>query len=118
MGYQGKLLWLDGKPMIQSKDKLVEWLQKYPEGIWFTFNVDPIGDINVTDQQKLYFTWRDILADYFGYTKAEMHDELKRQFNDGQSTKGLDTKGWSLMMTQVLAFAGEHNVTLPTGNSE
>ena len=116
MGYQGKLLWNDGKPLIQTKDKLVDWLQQFPDGQWFSFDVEPIGEINNTEQQKLYFKWRDILSDYFGYTKAEMHEELKRMFNDGQSTRGLDTKGWSLMMTQVLAFAGEHSITLPTGN--
>lgn len=118
MAYNGKLLWSGGSPLIQSKDKFIEWLKQFPDEQWFSLTVEPIGEINNTEQQKLYFKWRDILADYFGYTKTEMHDELKRQFNDGQSTKGLDTKGWSLMMTQVLAFAGEHNVTLPVGNSD
>lgn len=115
MGYEGKLFWTGEKPLIQTKDKLVEWLKQFPDDSWFAFNVEPLGAINNTNQQKLYFTWRDILADYFGYTKAEMHEELKRMFNDGQSTKGLDTKGWSLMMTQILAFAGDHNITLPVG---
>ena len=116
MGYESKILWMDGKINIHRKDKLVEWMSTFPEDTWFEFVLNPLGDVNTTNQSTLYFKWRDILSDYFGYTKAEMHNELKRQFNDGQSTKGLDTKGWSLMMTQVLAFAGENNINLPTGN--
>lgn len=116
--YNGNIYW-DGKsPLIQQRDKFIEWLKQFPQDQWFSFEVNPIGSINSSDQQRLYFKWRDILADYFGYTQAEMHEELKRQFNAGKSTKSLDTKGWSQFMTQVLAFAGEHDITLPTGNTE
>lgn len=118
MAYKGNIYW-DGKtPLIQSRDKFIEWLKTFPEDQWFEFTVAPIGSVNESNQRNLYFTWRDILADELGWTPAEMHKYLKDTYNGGRSTKGLTTKEWSQLMTHILAFAGENNITLPTGKED
>lgn len=113
MAYEGKILWSEGAILIQRKDKFIEWLSQFKDDTWFEFSANPIGDVNASNQRSLYFKWRDILASELGWTETEMHNYLKKQFNGNRSTKGMDTKEWSQMMTQVLAFAGEHNITLP-----
>lgn len=118
MAYTGKLLWLGGKPSIHRKDNLIEWLSQYPDDTWFELTVNPIGNINNSDQSKLYHKWCDIIAEEFGWDSGNaMHTYFKEQYNNKQSTKSFDTKDWSTYMNKILAFAGEHNITLPIGNS-
>lgn len=117
MGYETKLYWDGEIPRIQTKDKLTAWLaSNYKSDTWFKVTIEPLGE--GSDQQRLYFAWRDILADYFGWSDTEMHEYLKKEYNGGRSTKGMGTKEWSKYMTQILAFAGEHDITLPTGKSD
>jgi hypothetical protein len=117
MKYEGKLYWDGSKPLIQTRDQFIKWLSQFPEDQWFSFNVTPLG-VKASDQQKLYFKWRDILAEEFGWDNIKMHDYLKNTYNDGKSTKGLDTAGWSEFMSKVLALAGSYNITLPLGYDE
>lgn len=116
-GYQGNIYW-DGKmPLIQTRDKFIEWLKQFPEDQWFSFEVNAIGSLNNTNQQKLYHKWCDILSQEYGWDSSdEMHEFLKEKYNNGKSTKGFDTKQWSEYMTKVLSFAGEHSINLPTGS--
>jgi hypothetical protein len=103
---------------IQGRSKFIEWLNQFPDDSWYEADIKPIGGPNESNQRSLYFKWRDIIAEDLGWTQEDMHDYLKDTFNGGNSTKGMDTKQWSLFMTQVLAFASEHNINLPTGNQE
>jgi len=119
MSYKGELLWLDKTINIKNKAGLVEFLSNYPDDTWFEINVVPIGKTNNTNQSKLYFKWCNILAQEFGWdSQGEMHEYFKNTYLDGQSTKGLDTKGWSEYMIKVQAFANEHSINLPTGYSD
>ena len=112
--YKGNLYWDGEKPLIQTKDKFIEWLKQFPEDQWFTFDVSPLG-LEATAQQKLYFKWRDILAEEFGWDSRDMHDYLKKTYNEGKTTKNMTTEEWSTFMAKVLAFAGNKNISLPTG---
>jgi len=114
MKYEGKIYWDGTKPFIQTRDQFIKWLSQFPADQWFNFDVTPIG-LGASDQQKLYFKWRDILAEELGWDSSAMHEYLKKTYNDGKSTKGLDTKGWSVFMSKVFAFAGSNNITLPLG---
>lgn len=116
--YNTQLYWDGQKINIKKKEELVKYLETLGPGTWFDIVVTPLGTTNNTSQSKLYFKWRDIIANELGWTGTDMHDYLKDLFNGGKSTKGLDTKGWSQFMLQVSAFAGEHNITLPTGEAE
>lgn len=118
MNYSGKLYWDGESPKIQTKDKFVEWLKQFPEDRWFTIDVKPLGNLNVSNQSKLYHKWCDILAEEYGWDSGDdMHQFLKKTYNNSESTKGMDTKQWSTYMTKVLSFASENNITLPTGLS-
>jgi len=114
MNYESKLYWDGQNPMIQSKEKLIEWLSKFPKDTWFTIDVIPLGN-PATLQQKLYYKWRDILAGELGWDSKEMHKYLKSTYNI-KSTRNLTTEEWSLFMKNVLAFAGEQNISLPLGH--
>lgn len=114
--FSGNIYWAKTTGIkIQGRKELIEWLSQFPDDTWYSFDIAPIGGINESKQRNLYFKWRDIIADEFGWTQKDMHDHLKKEFNGNKSTKGLDSKEWSTFMTQVLSFAGEHNITLPTG---
>lgn len=114
--FKGNIYWAKSTGIrIQGRDKLVEWLSQFPDDTWYSFEITPVGGANESNQRSLYFAWRDILAEELGWTQEDMHDYLKKTFNGDKTTKGMDTKQWSLFMTQVLAFAGENNITLPTG---
>jgi len=115
--YQGNIYWDGTKPLIQTRDKFIEWLKGFPQDQWFSFEVSPFG-IGASNQQKLYFKWRDILAEELGWDSAAMHEHLKKTYNGGKSTKGMETIEWSAFMAKVLAFAGSNSITLPMGESE
>lgn len=116
MNYNTKLYWDGTSPRIQQKDKLVEWLKQFPEDQWFEVDVKPIGKHNNTSQSKLYHKWCDIMAEEFGWDSGdEMHTYLKDTYNNGESTKGFDTKQWSEYMLKVQAFASQNNINLPQG---
>lgn len=115
--YETKLYFDGEKPHIQAKDKLVEFLSKFGKDTWFEIVVKPIG--TTSSQSRLYFKWCDIMASELGWDSGqELHEYFKDTFNNGESTKSLDVKQWSQYMTKILAFAAEHNFTLPTGNVE
>jgi len=114
MNYEGKIYWDGEAPFIQTKQKFIEWLEKYPKDQWFSFQVAPIG-LEATNQSKLYFKWRDILAEEFGWDNNAMHNHLKKTYNEGKSTKNMSVEQWSEYMSKILAFAGDSNITLPMG---
>lgn len=116
--FTGNLYWDGEKPMIQGRDQLVKWLSQFPADQWFSIDVTLIGSVNNTAQARLYFSWCDLIAGELGWNSGdEIHEYCKTTYNSGRSTKELDVKGWSEYMIKVQAFAGEHNITLPTGEA-
>ncbi len=112
--YEGRLYWDGEKPLIQTNQKFIKWLEQFPEDQWFTFDVSPLG-LEACHQQKLYFKWRDILAVELGYDSQDLHRHLKFAYNNNKTTKGMSTEEWSTFISKVLAFAGSNNISLPTG---
>lgn len=112
------LYWDGQKINIVKREELVAYLETFGAGNWFSIVVTPVGTVNNTEQSKLYHKWCDLIARELGWDSGdEIHAEFKKRFNNSKSTKGFDTKQWSEYMTKVLAFAGEYNIKLPTGNS-
>ena len=110
-------LYFDGEKMhIQGKRELIEWLKTFGDDNWFELTINPIGNINTTAQQKLYWTWCDIIHQEFGWDSSkEVHSYFKETYNNSQSTKGFDTKQWAEYMNKVQAFAHQNDIKLPTG---
>lgn len=116
MKYEGLIYYDGSKPLIQNKDKFIEWLSTFKEDQWFSITVVPVGSVNNTAQQKLYHKWCDIMTAEFGWdSRQEMHDYLKKTYNNGESTKGFDVKQWSEYMIKVSSFANSNGINLPTG---
>ena len=78
------------------------------------------------DANALYWTWIDVIAEYTGYTKDEMHDVMRARYlplnfrvvdgiklNELTSTTTLNTKQFSDYMREIEAFAVENDIRLP-----
>lgn len=116
--HKTEIYWDGESPKIVKRNELVDFCRSYQPGSWFSVVVTPLGTSNNTDQSKLYHKWCDIIAQDLGWDSGnELHQEFKKKFNNSESTRGFDTKQWSEYMTKVLAFAGEYNINLPTGNN-
>lgn len=90
------------------------------------FGVKLSGKIRTNDQNRLYFKWVDIMADYFGNTSAAMHEALKLEIlgpefvNIGgkivsvpPQSKNKDIKDFGDYMNRVAAFAADYDIILP-----
>jgi hypothetical protein len=64
-------------------------------------------------QSNLYFRWRDIIADFIGNTPTEMHNEFKRVFLEGRSTKELTMEQFIGFLLEIETFADDLGVKLP-----
>ena len=116
--YTGKIFWSEQTLHIKKKNDLITWLSQFEEDSWFDIQVTPVGKANNGSQPKLYWKWCDIIHKEYGWDSSqEVHTYLKNIYNNGESTKGFDTKQWSEYMIKVQAFANENDITLPLGNS-
>ena len=67
-----------------------------------------------TDRQNKYY-WAKVIATLsteFGYTRAEVHDLLKKMFGV-KSTSELSSNGMSEYIEQCIAFAAEQDIVIP-----
>ena len=64
-------------------------------------------------QSRLYFSWRDILADHIGETKSRTHKLLKDKFINGESTKELNVMEFIDYLLEIEDLAAEYEVKLP-----
>jgi hypothetical protein len=74
---------------------------------------------NRTERQSAYYfsVVVQMIADYLGYTKAECHETLKKQFNIKTTTK-LTTKEFQEYIDTVVRFAAqEFHVNIPDPES-
>jgi hypothetical protein len=83
------------------------------------------------NQNDLYFSWIEILANEFGNTKEEMHDALKIKIMGAATanlageiihlppnSRHLETKAFSEYMDKVYALALEYGIILPQPNEK
>lgn len=81
------------------------------------------------EQNALYWIWVSVMAEFTGYTKADMHRVFKFQFLEVEelvnpftgeilrsepSTAGLSVEDMSVYLNSVQVLAGDMGVTLPT----
>lgn len=111
--YEGRVLWLGGIPKIQFKERFLEYLKNFPDDTWFSLEIAPCGPLNESKQRNLYFLWCNIIAEFLGYSEVELHEEFKRLYLQGKSTKGMNTKQWSDFMLKVQAFSADKGIILP-----
>lgn len=105
-------MWWDGKKFhLKQPEKLNEWGKTLKPDTWVEMIVVP--PLSQSEQQELYFHWRDIIAKYLGYTPAEMHEHFKKEYLGGRSTKILTTEAWIQFLDVIKVFANEHNIYLP-----
>ena len=67
-------------------------------------------------QSRLYFSWRDILANETGESKDKTHEDLKKKFIHGRSTKELTIPEFVEFLRDVDRLAGDFDITLPHTN--
>lgn len=90
-------------------------------------DIKPYKRNRTLSQNNLYWMWIPYLAEHFGYTEEEMHDELKYAFL-GETTyinrKGIErvkpistttlkTKGMADYLTKVEVLANKEEIKLP-----
>lgn len=116
-----------GKIIYDTNIKLVEYIQ--------TISDDTIADITITlkedsrsnKQNKLWWTWAQIIGDTLGYNKNEIHDILKVKFltreyiEDGvtkkyvKSTSTLSKTEFTKLTNDVFFWANDTlNINLPS----
>lgn len=83
------------------------------------------------DQNSLYWSWLEILANEFGNNREEMHDALKMKIMGATTvnlageiihlppnSRHLETKTFSEYMDKVYALALEYGIILPQPNEK
>lgn len=83
------------------------------------------------DQNSLYWSWLEILANEFGNNREEMHDALKMKIMGATTvnlageiihlppnSRHLETKAFSEYMDKVYALALEYGIILPQPNEK
>ena len=83
------------------------------------------------DQNSLYWSWLEILANEFGNNREEMHDALKIKIMGAATanlageiihlppnSRHLETKTFSEYMDKVYALALEYGIILPQPNEK
>ena len=67
-------------------------------------------------QSRLYFAWRDILANETGESKKKTHKDLKKKFIQKSSTKELTIPEFVDFLRDIDMLAAEYDITLPRTN--
>jgi hypothetical protein len=72
-----------------------------------------------SDEQRNYYhkVVVDILADHIGYNHLEMHEALKGECNNGESTAKMSVKEFREYIDKCIRFAAiKHGVPIPEPN--
>ncbi len=118
---QKKIVWTD-------KTKLINFIQSLDEDCEVAIEIEEIDEYRTTQQNKLYWSWIQIIADTLGYSKEECHEIIKYKFlltQDGldyesnpefylRSTSTLSRAEFSRLTTDIYFWAHDTlNITLP-----
>lgn len=117
MKYEGRI-YFDGEiPIIQSRTSFIDWLKvNIPKDSWLDFQVIP--RTTTTEQQRLYHTWKDIIAEALGWDSKDLHNYFKEHYNNNSTTKGFTVPDWVSFMNKIKAFAANKGINLPQGNEK
>lgn len=104
-----------GSLAIINSKALRDYLSSYPEGQEFVITISLVEELRSNNQNKLYWKWCELMADELGWNggKDEVHEYLKKNFNNDESTTDLTTERFNTYMQKVSAFAGSNQITLP-----
>lgn len=69
-----------GKLVFDDKAKFLNELNKFHEGTRIIVRVEEAKDVRTNQQNKLYWTWIDLIGSNLGYTKEETHNLVKYKF--------------------------------------
>ncbi len=114
------------KIVFDDKVKFLNEVAKFSEGTRIVINVEEAKDVRSNQQNKLYWTWVQVIAESLGYSKEECHDIIKYKFLlrekiiDGEtgfylkSTSTLSKAEFSKLTDDVLFWANDSfNINLP-----
>ena len=113
----------NGKPVFDSRGKLMAYLSGYKDGTRIEATFKQYRRQRTNPQNKYYWgVVVPILANHFGYTKDEMHDALRWQFLRKQdkepptvrSTAELTTVEFNAYIDEIVIWAAtEFQVVVP-----
>lgn len=69
-----------GKIIYEANQKLVEYIQTISDDTIVEITITLLEDSRSNKQNKLWWTWAQIIGDTLGYSKNEIHDILKAKF--------------------------------------
>ena len=124
MKHFGKIL--KGKIVFDDKAKFINDVSKMSDGIRVVIEVREAENVRTNNQNRLWWSWMNIIADELGYSKQEIHDILKYKFLlkeeiiDGEihqslkSTTTLTKKEFQKLTHDVFFWANDtFNINLP-----
>lgn len=111
----------------QRKDNCSKFIQSLPEGNKWEVVIQERKNKRRLSQNRLMWMWIPLLADYFGYTNAQMHEELKYAFIGAEawtnrkgvvrwrpiSTTTLTVKEFAEYLNKIDIMAVKFDVELP-----
>ena len=115
-----------GKIVFNNKAKFLNRVAKFDEGTIIIISINEAKDVRTNQQNKLWWTWMQIIGESIGYSKNEIHDIMKYKFLlreeviDGEthqyikSTTTLSKEDFSKITQDVFFWANDTlNIKLP-----
>tara|TARA_R100001440_G_scaffold171_1_gene496 strand:- start:1091 stop:1471 length:381 start_codon:yes stop_codon:yes gene_type:complete len=115
-----------GKIIYKTNKKLLEYIQTISDDTIAEIEITLLEDSRSNKQNKLWWTWAQIIGDTLGYSKNEIHDILKAKFltreyiQDGKtkkyikSTATLSKSEFNKLTNDVFFWANDTlNINLP-----
>ena len=115
-----------GKIIFDNKAEFIDSVGKMEDGIRVVIEIREAENVRTNQQNKLWWSWMNILADELGYSRQEIHDMLKYKFLlkeemiDGEihqslkSTTTLTKKEFNKLTQDVFYWANDtFNINLP-----
>lgn len=115
-----------GRLFFQNRNQFDDYLAKYKDGTRVEVTVRKYRRTRTLEQNRYYWgVVIYILADFFGYSKEEMHEAMKWKFlkqvdmpiETVRSTTDLSTKEFSDYIENIVRWASsEYQVVIPDPN--
>ena len=115
-----------GKIVFNNKAKFLNGVAKFDEGTIIVISINEAKDVRTNQQNKLWWSWMQIIGESIGYSKNEIHDIVKYKFLlreeviDGEthqyikSTTTLSKEDFSKITQDVFFWANDTlNIKLP-----
>ena len=107
--------------VFENHKKLYQYLDSLKDGQKLRIKVEPYRQSRSIQQNKLYWSWVNIIADSLGYDPEELHVSLRGRFLTDRSksipiirsTTMLDTLAFTKYLNSIERLAGELGIVLP-----